>query len=354
MKIKSEYTVYLVLLLVLILSNNIFAQTPVKNGTTAASFLEVGVGSAAMGMGGAYTTIADDISSIYWNPSKLAEIENYDAMFMYQPWIAGMTFNFIGASFPVQNIGVFGVGITQLSSGDIAETTLDFQEGTGSKFDATSMVVSLVYSRKITEWFSVGFSGKYISERIATMNSTALAMDLGVYVITPFFERENIKGIQIGMMISNFGTKLQLQGDDTFIAVDPDLINSGNNDKIEAHYQMDAYNLPTSFRVGLAYDLINIENTHRLTIATDLYHPNNNFEYINVGGQYQLTLSQNTAIKIRGGYQTLFLNDNQKGLTFGFGLKFKVAGAGRIKFDYAYNSHGVLGNLNSYTLSLMF
>ena len=354
MKIKGKYIVYLNLLFAIIISSTSFAQTPVKNGTTAASFLEIGVGSAAIGMGGAYTTIADDISSIYWNPSRLATIENYEAMFMHQPWIAGMSFNFFGLSIPFENIGVFGLGITQLSSGDIEETTLDYQEGTGATFDAASMVVSLVYSKNITSWFSVGFSAKYITERIATMSSTALAVDMGVYVITPFFERENVKGIQIGMVISNFGTKLRLQGDETFIAVDPDPNNGGNNDKIEAHYAMDEYNLPTSFRVGLAYDLINTIEHHRITIATDLYHPNNNFEYMNVGAQYQLSISQSAKIKLRAGYQTLFLQDSQKGLTLGLGMNINIVGAGKLRFDYAYSDIGVLGNVNSYTLSLLF
>ena len=354
MGIKGKYIVHLILLFAIIINTKSFAQTPVKNGTTAASFLEIGVGSAATGMGGAYTTIADDISSIYWNPSRLATIENYEAMFVHQPWIAGMAFNFFGLSFPVENVGVFGLGITQLSSGDIEETTLDYQEGTGATFNAASMAVSLVYSKNITNWFSVGFSGKYITERIATMNSSALAVDMGVYVVTPFFERENVKGIQIGMVISNFGTKLRLQGDETFIAVDPDPNNGGNNDKIEAHYAMDEYNLPTTFRVGLAYDLINTVENHRITIALDLYHPNNNYEYMNVGAQYQLPISQGSELKFRAGYETLFLPDSQKGLTFGLGVNIDIGGVAGLRFDYAYSDIGVLGNVSSYTLSLLF
>ena len=36
-----------------------------KTGTTSAKFLSIGVGSNAVGMGGAYTAIADDLSLIH-------------------------------------------------------------------------------------------------------------------------------------------------------------------------------------------------------------------------------------------------------------------------------------------------
>ena len=330
-------------------------DTPVKMGTTAASFLEIGVGSAAVGMGSAYTTAVEDLSAIYWNPAKLAMLRNTQAMFMYQPWLADINFNFLAAALPIRAVGVIGLGITMLNSGDIEETTLDYQEGTGSYYNASDIAVSFSFGRELTDAFAVGFSGKYIMQRIATMKASALALDMGVYVVTPFFERadRNIRGLQIGMCIANYGGKMRLSGDDTFIAVDPDLEHSGNNETIEADYRMQPYNLPSVFRVGVAYDLIN-SSRNRLTVATEALHPNNNYEYINAGMQYKLSLWQNLELKFRGGYKTLFLKDSAQGLALGFGLKLDFAGTGGLRFDYAYSDMNELGKVNSYTLSLIF
>jgi hypothetical protein len=330
-------------------------QTPVKMGTTAASFLEIGVGSAAIGMGSAYTTMAEDLSAIYWNPGKLAYLEDYEVMFMHQPWLAGINFNFMGASLPIEGIGVLGLGITRLNSGDIEETTLDYQEGTGSYYDASSIAVSFVFARKMTPNFTVGFAGKYIMERISTMQASSLAVDLGVHVVTPFFERpgSNIQGIQIGMCIANYGGKMKLEGNDTFIAVDPETEEGGNNDLLEANYHMQEYELPTVFRVGVAYDLFNT-STNRITVAADAVHPNNNYEFVNTGVQYRLSLWDKLEIKIRGGYKTLFLVDSVDGLTLGFGMKLMVAGTGNLRIDYAFADMGYFGKINSYTLSLLF
>ena len=344
---------WLVILVLFFQINNLHSQ-PVKVGTTAASFLEIGVGSAGLGMGGAYAAIAEDVSALYWNSARIAYLDNIEAMFMYQPWIAGINFNYVGVVLPVEDVGVFGVSITTLSSGDIEETTMLYQEGTGVMFDASDLAIQLTYARKVTDFFSFGFSGKYISQRISTMNASALAIDLGVYVVTPFFEREDsdIDGLQIGMSISNYGGKMKLEGDDSFIAVDPEPDNGGNNEQIPADYRMGEYNLPVTFRIGLAYDLFK-NDTHRLTLASDAVHPNNFAEYVNVGAQYQLSLWDSFRMDLRGGYKTLFVTDNTQGLTLGVGLLVDVT-ATKFKFDYAFNQMNDLGNTNNFTISLIF
>ncbi len=329
--------------------------TPVKKGTTAASFLEIGVGSAGVGVGSAYTTMCEDVSAIYWNPAKLAYVRGLETMFMIQPWLVDINFSFLGAALPVPGIGVFGLGITMLNSGDIAETTMEYQEGTGSSYNATDMAIGMCFARELTDRFSFGFSGKYIYQRISTMSASALALDLGVHVVTPFFERpaSNVQGLRIGMCISNYGGKMRLNGDDTYIAVDPDLNNGGNNELIEADYRTDAYNLPAVFRVGIAYDIFNLKH-HRWTIAADALHPNNNYEYVNAGMEYDMTYFGNLKLQFRGGYKTLLLEDSNQGLAFGFGIQYKYRGLSGLRFDYGYSDMRELGKVNSYTISLLF
>ena len=332
-------------------TSNLTAQMT-KVGTTAASFLEIGVGSPGVAMGSAYTAVAEDVSALYWNAARIAYLEDNEAMFVYQPWIADISFSYFGVVVPVDGIGSFGASVTMLNSGDMEETTMLYQEGTGVSFDASDIAIQLTYARRVTDFFSFGFTGKYISQRISTMSSSALAVDLGVYVVTPFFEREGINGIQIGMSISNYGGKMKLEGDDTFIAVDPEPDNGGNNDQVPADYRMGEYNLPVSFRIGLAYDLIKVE-THRLTLATDAVHANNFSEYVNVGMQYQLSLWNSFRLDIRGGYKTLFVEDNTQGLAFGAGIMVNISNT-KFKFDYAFSQMNNLGNLNNITFSLLF
>ena len=50
------------------------AQTNVA--TTAASFLEIGAGAKSLSMGGAYVSVANDVSALYWNPSGIVNVEH--------------------------------------------------------------------------------------------------------------------------------------------------------------------------------------------------------------------------------------------------------------------------------------
>ncbi|MCK7482164.1 MAG: hypothetical protein M0C28_37180 [Candidatus Moduliflexus flocculans] len=50
-----------------IVNQILYSQNVSKAGTTAASFLEIGVGGPANAMGGAFVGLANDASALYWN-----------------------------------------------------------------------------------------------------------------------------------------------------------------------------------------------------------------------------------------------------------------------------------------------
>ena len=57
-----------IFLIILITSYSMGQNTNVsKVGTTSATFLEIPVGAAAVGMGGAFVSLANDASALYWN-----------------------------------------------------------------------------------------------------------------------------------------------------------------------------------------------------------------------------------------------------------------------------------------------
>ncbi|GEM_PF-550982 len=49
-----------------------------------AAFLDKGVGARPMGMGGAYTAVADDSASGYWNPAGLGKVDSIESSAMLQ------------------------------------------------------------------------------------------------------------------------------------------------------------------------------------------------------------------------------------------------------------------------------
>ena len=55
----------------------------------------------------------------------------------------------------------------------------------------------------------------------------------------------------------------------------------GNNDKIDSHLDTQGWPLPLIFRAGISTDVIN-NKMHKLTLAGDAIHPNNNYEYVDL------------------------------------------------------------------------
>ena len=57
--------------IILLLPTILFSQ----NGGDPGAFLRRDVGSRAIALGGAFTGVANDASSVYWNPAGLSETD---------------------------------------------------------------------------------------------------------------------------------------------------------------------------------------------------------------------------------------------------------------------------------------
>lgn len=334
-------------LIITILSFNISAQTfksdVSKRGTTAAPFLTIGQGARSIAMGSAFVGVSNDVSSIYWNPAGLTKAEGVQIMFDHTQWIADIKYNFLAASYNLGDMGTIGVSFLTSNIGEMKVTTVEQPNGTGETFSASDMAISLAYAIQLTDRFSIGFNPKFVYQGIWKMSATAFALDLGVQYVTPFDDAI------LAMSISNFGTKMQLLGNSNLVLYDPDPFGTGNNGKIPAYLETNSWSLPLNFRVGISYQPVKIQE-HSLLIAVDAAHPSDDYESINIGGEY----SYNDFVFIRGGYKSLFLQDSEEKFTLGFGLKQQLLNNVSLRIDYAYQNFGRFSDIQKFTLSVNF
>lgn len=316
-----------------------------KTGTTAAKFLSVGIGPRANAMGGAFSSVVNDASALYWNPAGAADITQNEAMFTYTSLFKDLdiNLNYFAVVIPAEDIGSFGLSVTALDYGEMDLTTEYYPEGTGEKFSASSYAFALSYARNITEWFAAGMTVKYITEGIFNSHANGVAFDVGTLFRTPFW------GIKFATIISNYGSKMQMTGEDLLIRYDADPNRQGNNETVDAYYKTDYFELPLKLQIGISRDFEFFKG-QRLTIAVDATHPNDNAEYVNIGGELSLI---DNLIFLRGGYKALFLDDNQEGLTLGAGLNY-VLGVFAFGFDYSYQEFEFLSYTHSFGVSFKF
>jgi len=351
---KTKY----ILLILLIVPMLVWGQQrPNRFGTTAADFLEIGYGSAGVAMGEAYVTMASDVSAMYWNPAGLAFMKQSEAQFTIQPWVVDINSSFVGTALVVPGVGTLGAGLIYMDYGDMDVTTVDFQEGTGEVFSSSSYAFNLSFARKLTNWFAFGASGKFVGFDIWHMSASALAVDLGVTLNTFFFSPtgERGDGMRIAMSISNYGTRMRFEGLDLLTKIDPLPNEDGNFGDVQGQYLPQEWELPLIFRLGFAVNAIKTDQ-NRFTFALDALHPNNNAESVNLGGEYEFHAPTMGKFFLRGGYKGLFLPDDRSefGLTLGGGFQKYLMGNLAIKFDYAFRDVGLLGDVHSYGLGIMF
>jgi len=333
----------------------LLAQRPFRMGTTAVNFLELGIGSDGNAMGETYVSMVGNLSSVYWNPAGLAFMRQNEALFMYQPWVVDIRNSFAAVAYILPSAGTFALAMNHVGYGEMQVTTLENQDGTGELFTANEYCFSFTFSRKIVQWFSFGASAKYINSRIWHTSASAMAVDLGVNVLTGFFSTtpHHEDGLRIGMSISNYGTRLRYDGMDLLFPIDILPNEAGNYSAVKGQFNLQEWELPLIFRIGVSIQPL-VTRYQRLTLAADALHPNNNAESVNVGAEYAITFAGAGRFFLRGGYKSLFMEETEFGPTFGAGLQLNFLSNYGLKVDYAFKPVGILGNTHSYTLGIIF
>lgn len=343
---KHKTTISILLIIVMVFSPGQGRSEEFRKvGTAAAQFLKVGVGARAIAMGGAFESIADDASAVYWNPAGITNVKRITWTFAHTDWLVDTGHDFSALVMPLNSSSYLGLSINAMTIGDEEITTESDPTGTGQFWNAQGLAAGLTYGRRMTDRFSLGATVKYVSERIWNESASAVAVDVGTYLDTKY------KGLVIGMSFTNFGNSMQLSGRDLIREYDPNEANSLNAN-VETRLYAEPWPLPTCFKIGTSMELIGNGDNYiqsefsRLLIAVNGTHPNDDSEKLNMGFEY----SYRDMGFIRGGLSRGY--DLQ---THSFGAGMKINAFGRdLMFDYAYAPYGDFTNVQTFSISSGF
>ncbi|HEX9615164.1 MAG TPA: PorV/PorQ family protein [Bacteroidota bacterium] len=316
------------------------AQT--KTGTSVSQFLLIEPSARVAAMGNAGVTVYGEIQSVYYNPASAGYLTQNGVQFTHSNWIADISYDYAALAISLGETGTFLATVTSLNSGEIAVTTVDQPHGTGEFYSVTDLAVGVGFGRRISDRFSVGFQINYVQEVIWHSSMTAFGLNVGtLYKIAD-------DGLLIGASISNFGTRGMFDGRDLRIQYDQDPDKYGDNSALPASQVVEDFPLPIIFRVGLGYPVTLFEG-NVLRFAVDAFHPSDNTESISLGGEW----AYENMFFVRGGYQNMFLQDSETGLTFGAGVRYALQ-ASNVSFDYAWADFGRLIETHRFTLGISF
>lgn len=311
-------------------------------GTSAAAFLQIGVGARAQAMGNAATAVGRDATALFWNPAAIATLGGtVHVAFDHTNWLADTYLDYVGMVVNLPGVGALGLSVTNFQMVDEQPVRTILQpEGTGAFYSASDLGLAATYAVALTDRFAAGVTAKYVRETLWHETADAFAADLGVTY------RTKLPGLFLAASISNFGGDLKLDGRDLMRPYDDDPGNF-SNDQLNARLDTDAFSLPLYFRFGLAYEL-RAGDLHQFTAVADLLHPSDNTEAVNLGAEYTFW----DTISFRGGYAALFERDRTGGATFGLGVQRRLLGGLGLAADYTYADWDVLDATHRITIAI--
>lgn len=313
-----------------------------KTGTTFGQFLQIEPSARQAGMGNAGVALSGELGNVFYNPGTIGTVGTPSIQLTHSEWFAGIDYDYVAGVLPMGNLGTFFGSVTMLDSGDIDVRTVSQPLGTGERYSVTDFAVALGYGRQVTDRFSAGGRIMYVNETIWHSSASQVALDVGTVYRVP------LTGLSIGTSLTNLGGRSSFNGRDLAIQYDADPDRNGDNSSLPAEQLTGDFPLPILFRVGLAYPISTGERSQAL-LALDAHHPSDDPESVSLGAEWAFA----EALFLRLGYQELFLEDGEQGLTAGVGLATDLAGS-RFRFDYAWAGHERLEETHRFTVVLGF
>lgn len=335
-------------LLIFVITAGIFgtsASYAQKVGSTSMQFLKVMPSARATALGEAYTVWATGAEAIFWNPAGLARLDNMEFSTTYVDWLFDAQQGALSYALAIRGFGAIGLQVQYVDFGEFEETTNerpyindpDNPGITGRTFTPFSFLVGISYARYMTDKFSVGMSVKYAHESLFDGQKVTAQVRQGVF--------EEVKTWASGLLF-DFGIRYNTGYRSIYIG------SSVQNFGADVKYAKESNPVPLLFRFGIGADVMGpnallypgVENS-RLSVAFDIFHPNDYAQQIHAGAEYEFAGS----FALRAGYK---FNYDFDGLTLGAGLKHAIAGL-QMAVDYSYGDMGTyLGHIQRISLGI--
>jgi len=132
-------------------------------GTSAFAFLKINSGARPVAMGGAFTGVADDENSLYYNPAGIASMNRNGVILGYHNYFVDLQSGTVGYINQRREKYFFAGSINYLNYGSFTQT--DNLGNITGEFGGGDLQLAFTFAVRHNERFSFGATGKLIYDR---------------------------------------------------------------------------------------------------------------------------------------------------------------------------------------------
>lgn len=331
---------------VLLVSSALFAGNEDRVGSAGASQLLVNPWARSNAAADAGIANINGLEASYMNIAGLAHSDKTQIKFNMSNWLGSVGINYYSAGLAqrINESSVFSLTVQSMNFGDVEITTVNLPEGGIGVFTPRVNIVSLGYAKKFSNSISGGINLKVISESIANLKASGIALDAGIRYVTG--EKDHIK---FGITLKNVGPTMRYKGDG--LAQQINYVSTGGIATLEQRSQQ--FEMPSLLNIGGSYDFI-FSETSKLTAMLAFTANSFSTDQYRIGFDYGMT-KEKAAFNIRAGYvyeKNLFSAENRTnaltGPTAGFSVDI-LSGKNKspLGIEYAVRMSGPFGLIHT-------
>lgn len=224
---------------------------------TAVPFLTVAPDSRSGALGDAGVALSPDVNANYWNPSKLAFIEEKTSMALsYSPWLRHLlpdvNLTYLSFAKKLDERNAFGASLRYFNLGTI-ELFDSYQNAQGT-YKPNEFSLDASYARKFGQDFSMGLTLRYIHSSLSN----------GAFVEGQQIKAANAVAADVSMY---YKSRNEQFGQDALFSFGVNISNIGS--KVSYTDGGQTYFLPTNLKIGAA-DTWDLDEYSQLTLMLDM------------------------------------------------------------------------------------
>lgn len=195
--IGITFTAIIVFLLSILLGVEILRADEGDAGWAGAA-LGVGTDARALGMGGAYVSLAHGASAVYWNPAAISHHRVREVTFSYShlPWDRRLVH--ASAVMPVEPAA--GVGLAWVHAGVADIEGRDYNGQPTGQLTSAENAFYMAFSAKFSPYLSAGLGMKYLYYKLADVSASGFGFDAGLFSCP-------IPDLSLGLTVQNLNAK---------------------------------------------------------------------------------------------------------------------------------------------------